>query len=98
MFSILYVREAEWDLRAFRSFEQRRILDEVDRHLAANPTRGSRRKKMLRGIEPPWHACEPVWQLRIGDFRVFYDVNEERREVTVRAVRRKGGQTTKEIP
>ena len=58
MFSILYVREAERDLRAFRSFEQRRILDEVDRHLAAKPTRGNRRKKMLRGIEPPWHACQ----------------------------------------
>jgi mRNA-degrading endonuclease RelE of RelBE toxin-antitoxin system len=96
MFSIRYVREAEWDLRAFRSFEQR-ILDEVDRHQAASPTRGNPRKKMLRGIEPPWHACQPVWQLRIGDFPVFYDVNEERREVTVRAVRRKGSQTTKEI-
>ncbi len=29
--------------------------------------------------------------------RVFYDVDEERQEVTVRAVRRKGTKTTKEI-
>ena len=39
----------------------------------------------------------PVWQLRVGDLRVFYDVDAERREVVVRAVRRKGGRNTKEI-
>jgi len=38
-----------------------------------------------------------VWQLRIGDLRVFYDVEEKRQEVVVRAVRRKGTKTTKEV-
>ena len=49
------------------------------------------------GLGPPWDAVRPVWQFRIGDFRVFYDVDEERREVVVRAIRRKGTKTTREI-
>ncbi len=31
-----------------------------------------------------------VWRLRISDFRGFYDVEEKRHEVVVRAIRRKG--------
>jgi mRNA-degrading endonuclease RelE of RelBE toxin-antitoxin system len=46
---------------------------------------------------PPWDSVRPVWQLRVGDFRVFYDVDEMRQEVIVRAIRRKGKNTTKEI-
>jgi mRNA-degrading endonuclease RelE of RelBE toxin-antitoxin system len=39
-----------------------------------------------------------VWELRVGDVRVFYDVDAEAQEVNVRAVRRKGqGQTTEDI-
>jgi mRNA-degrading endonuclease RelE of RelBE toxin-antitoxin system len=37
-----------------------------------------------------------VWQFRAGDFRVFYDVDEERRKIIVRAIRRKGTTTTRE--
>jgi mRNA-degrading endonuclease RelE of RelBE toxin-antitoxin system len=38
-----------------------------------------------------------VWQLRVGDFRVFYDVDEDREQVIIRAIRRKGRRSTKEI-
>jgi mRNA-degrading endonuclease RelE of RelBE toxin-antitoxin system len=64
--------------------------------LTKKPTTPTRRKKLLEGLVPPWDALRPVWQLRVGDFRVFYDVDEERQEVIVRAIRRKGSKTTKE--
>ena len=38
---------------------------------------------------PPFEAILPIWQLRVGIFRVFYDVNEEERRVSIRAIRRK---------
>ena len=45
------------------------------------------------GFFPP-----TVWELRIGEFRVFYDVNEETALVTVRAIRQKPPhKTTEEI-
>jgi len=57
----------------------------------------SRRRKLLEGLVPPWDSVRPVWQLRVGDFRVFYDVDEKAHEVIVRAVRRKGTKKTEEI-
>jgi len=97
VFTLLYDEAAEDDLRALRAYETRRILDEVEDQLANEPATPSRRKKLLEGLVPPWETVRPVWQLRIGDFRVFYDVEEAHREVIVRAIRRKGKKTTKEI-
>ena len=77
--------------------EVRRILKEVEAQLTKEPTRPTRRKKLLEGLVRPWVSVRPVWQLRVGDFRVFYDVDEEGQEVIVRAIRRKGTKTTKEI-
>ena len=97
VFAILYEVAAERDLRRFRAHEVRQIMAEVDVHLTEHPVTPSRRRKLLEGLLPPWDAGRPVWQLRVGDFRVFYDVDEARQEVIVRAIRRKGSQTTQEI-
>lgn len=70
-------------------------MDEVDRSLSTSPLTPGRRKKLLDGLLPPWKSLRPVWQLRVGEFRVFYDVDES--QVIVRAVRRKGTRTTGEI-
>jgi mRNA-degrading endonuclease RelE of RelBE toxin-antitoxin system len=97
MFSVLYEEAAGDDLRTLRAFEVRRILDEVDSQLTREPMKATRRRKLLEGLVPPWDSARPVWQLRVGDFRVFYDVDEARAEVVVRAVRRKGTKATEEI-
>jgi len=97
VFAILYDEATEQDLRALRVYEVRRILKEVEAQLTKEPTRPTRRKKLLEGLVRPWVSVRPVWQLRVGDFRVFYDVDEEGQEVIVRAIRRKGTKTTKEI-
>lgn len=97
MYAVLYDEAAEGDLSSLRPYDIRRIMREVAAQLTKNPTVPGRRKKLLQGLIPPWDAVRPVWQLRIGDFRVFYDVDGERQEVIVRAVRRKGNKTTEEI-
>jgi mRNA-degrading endonuclease RelE of RelBE toxin-antitoxin system len=38
----------------------------------------------------------PVWELRIGDFRVFYDIDVEGLVVTVQAIRLKPPDRTTE--
>jgi mRNA-degrading endonuclease RelE of RelBE toxin-antitoxin system len=97
VFTILYEEAAAGDLRTFRAYEVQRIVDEVDAQLIKESMKPRRRKKLLAGLNPPWDAIRPVWQLRIGDFRVFYDVDEDRQAVIVRAIRRKGTKTTGEI-
>jgi mRNA-degrading endonuclease RelE of RelBE toxin-antitoxin system len=97
MFAILYDEAAEEDLRNFRVFEVRRILDEVDAQLSREPMHSTRRRKLLESLVPSWDSMGPVWQLRVGGFRVFYEVDEDQRRVIVRAIRRKGRNRTEDI-
>lgn len=86
------------ELRRFRVFEQRTIVDEINAQLAHEPTKETRNRKCLLGLTPGFEHRPPLWELRIGDVRVFFDVDEEAQEVNVRAMRRKGqGQTTEDI-
>jgi mRNA-degrading endonuclease RelE of RelBE toxin-antitoxin system len=60
------------DLRPLRAFDRRAILDAIDRILTNAPTRVSQsRIKRLRGLD------SPQYRLRVGTFRVFYDVTEQ---------------------
>jgi mRNA-degrading endonuclease RelE of RelBE toxin-antitoxin system len=84
------------ELKSIRAFDQRRIVDELERHLFYEPTLTTRNRKRLDTVSPEFEHVPPVWELRVGDYRVFYDVDEVSRTVYVRAVRRKGPQQTTE--
>lgn len=43
-----------------------------------------------------WDAVLPVRELRVGECRVFYDVDEAEQRVTIRAIRRKPPHSTTE--
>ncbi len=74
-----------------------RIVEEIERCLVGQHQQPSRNRKELTALVPPWEHVPPVWELRVDDYRVFYDVDVRARLVIVRAVRRKGRSTTKEI-
>ncbi len=97
-YTIEYAEGVADDLAILRAFERRLVLDRIDEHLTREPTRQTRSKKMLFGLIPPWEHVDPVWELRAGQFRVFYDVRDTDGVVTIRAVRRKPPhKTTEEI-
>jgi mRNA-degrading endonuclease RelE of RelBE toxin-antitoxin system len=97
VYEIAFVPECVAELRALRVSERRRVVDVIERQLGWEPVSESRSRKMLVGLQPPWDQVRPVWQLRVGDFRVFYDVDESEKRVIVRAVRKKGRNRTEEI-
>ena len=85
-------------LRGIRPFERRRILEEMHKQLESQPTLITRNRKRLDGAIPDFEHVPPIWELRVGEFRVFYDVDEAARSVAIRAVRRKQQrQTTGDI-
>ena len=51
---------------------------------------------MLPVLETSFAFDPPLWDLRVGDFRVFYDVEEKTQMVYVRAVRDKPPHATSE--
>jgi len=89
MSSIDYAAGVAQDLAGVRAFERTRILDQIEEQLTHQPTQETRNKKLLPGLKPPWDQELPVWELRAGEYRVFYDVDDTERVVTVRAMRRK---------
>lgn len=97
MFEIRFTEGAVTDLDGLRPFERIRIVEEIGQQLAEHPDVESARRKLLVGLVPPFEHVPPIWQLRVGEFRVFYDVDGETPEVVIRAVRRKGRQRTEEI-
>jgi mRNA interferase RelE/StbE len=79
MFRIVVRPPAADQIRRLRRLDAVAILDAIETHLRNEPDRVSRsRIKRLRGR----HAT--TYRLRVGDFRVFYDVGEA--EVVVIAV------------
>jgi mRNA-degrading endonuclease RelE of RelBE toxin-antitoxin system len=98
VYEIRVARSVERDLKALPAYQRRRILDAVEHQLTRQPTLPSRHRKRLRGLVPPWTAEPPIWELRVGEYRVFYDVATEADVVYLRAVRRKPPhRTTEEI-
>lgn len=98
MFSILFSEDVKKDLKKIPLHHRNRILDAIVKQLSHEPNVPARNKKILMNLVPPWDAVEPIWELRVGDYRVFYDVGEKRSEVYVRAVRLKPpDKTTEEI-
>jgi len=97
MFAIRLARGALQDLKRLRGHDRARVVDEIERCLVEQPQEPSRNRKELTALVPPWEHVPPVWELRVDDYRVFYDVDAVARLVVVRAVRRKGRLTTEEI-
>jgi hypothetical protein len=59
-------------------------------------TVATRNRKVLPVLEASFAFDPPLWELRVGDFRVFYDVDEESQTVSVRAIRDKPPHATSE--
>lgn len=86
------------ELESLRKYDQQQIEEEIDAQLLHQPNVATRKRKIIEGLSPDFEYDPPLWQLRVGEFRVFYDLDEERETVTVRAIRKKsGGATTEEI-
>ena len=71
-------------------------MGNIEKQLIYEPMRETRNRKMLRGLIPPWQHVEPVWELRIAQYRVFYDIDVVTGAVTIRAIRRKPPHKTTE--
>lgn len=97
-FTILFSKSVKQDLRDLRAYDRQIVLDAIETQLSYAPNVETRKRKLLRNFIPPFDAVMPIWQLRVGEFRVFYDVDESWYRVYVRAVRKKPAHThTEEI-
>ena len=83
-FEIEFSEDAERHIRALIARDRAIILDAVEQQLTHEPMVATRHRKLLR--------TNPLadWELRVGDYRVFYNVESDRGVVLVLAVGAKG--------
>lgn len=84
-FDIEFSDDAERQLKQLSARDQRIIVDAIDDQLRHQPDHPTRNRKRLR--ENPLAA----WELRVGRFRVFYDILEGEVIVAVIAIAEKVG-------
>ena len=92
-YEIRYANQAVADIKAQRAFDQRKVLEGIEQHLTHQPkfVSKSRIKAML---QPFWSQ----YRLRLDDVRVYYDVDDEARQVNVLRILTKTKEPTPEEP
>ena len=80
MYEIEFTPEAYEDLKSFRKFEQQKIIAGIEAQLRYEPTVETRNRFRMR----PNEIAE--WELRIGKYRVFYNVEEAVEIVSVEVI------------
>jgi mRNA-degrading endonuclease RelE of RelBE toxin-antitoxin system len=95
-YTIEIADDATEELRRIRVFDRRRIVDTMREKLKHQPALQTRNRKRLDALAPGFEHVPPVWELRVGSYRVFYDVDGAAQVVYVRAVRRKAASQTAE--
>ncbi len=79
-YEIAFTRDAFLDLKHLGKHEQQRIIEAIEAQLPAEPLSETRNRKPLRPNDLS------AWELRVGRYRVFYDVSAEAGIVTVKAI------------
>jgi len=87
MYQIEYTPQAIEDLKYFKKHEQQQILGEIPVQLRYEPSVETRNRKRTR---PNTIAG---WELRIAEFRVFYNVEEQVQIVEIKRIGEKEGNT-----
>jgi addiction module RelE/StbE family toxin len=97
-YAIEIVASALNELKRIKAFYRQQIRDAIKQQLTNQPNVETRNRKALSGAKPDFEHIPPLWQLRVQKYRVFYDVNEDEQQVSIRAVREKPlHATTEEI-
>jgi mRNA-degrading endonuclease RelE of RelBE toxin-antitoxin system len=82
-FEIRFSPHAREHINDLRKRDQQIIVKAISVHLQHQPDQPTRNRKPLT------EKSFALWELRVGDFRVFYDVNPEQNQVVIVAVGKK---------
>jgi mRNA-degrading endonuclease RelE of RelBE toxin-antitoxin system len=80
MFEIEFTPEAKDDLKALKKNEQVEVIVAIETQLQYEPTTETRNRKRLR----PNDVAE--WELRVGKFRVLYNVDNSTLTVRIEVI------------
>ncbi len=95
-FSLVVSEAARQELDALRAFEQAEIVDAIEKKLIVDPLAETRKMKKLGDVKAGFAYERPLRELKVGNYRVYYNVDEQAHTVYVQAIRHKPPQMTTE--
>ena len=95
-FSLVVSAAAREELDALRAFEKRQISNAIEANLLFEPLAETRKKKRLGELIASFQYDPPLRELKVGEYRVYYNVNERVHTVYVHAIRHKPPEMTTE--
>ena len=78
---LCYAESTRGHLKALTARDRVAVLDAIDERLAFEPTQETRNRKRMDE-----NSLDAGFELRVGDLRVYYDVDERARVVNVLAI------------
>jgi len=98
-YRVEFTPKSDSQMLKLRAFDQRRITVGIRDQLLAEPDVGTKNRKCLGyNVTTAFEFIPPLWELRIGSCRVFYEVDVSAQLVTIHSVLLKSGNlTTQEI-
>ena len=78
---LVYAMSAQAHLKALSARERATVVDAVEERLSFEPARETRNRKQMAP-----NSLDAGFELRLGSLRVYYDVDESERVVSVLAV------------
>jgi mRNA-degrading endonuclease RelE of RelBE toxin-antitoxin system len=88
-FTIDIDEDALHELADLKAFHRKKIANEIDKQLVHQADTPSKNRKLLQPEKPETEFDVPLWELRVGEYRVIYEVDRDQSMVHVRAVRHK---------
>jgi mRNA-degrading endonuclease RelE of RelBE toxin-antitoxin system len=80
-YTIDYTESAIEDIEYFKKYERVIIIEGIEQQLTHEPTHEVRNRKKMND-----NQLEAQWELRMGKYRVFYNVDIPNAEVVILAV------------
>lgn len=89
-YEIVFDELADEELAKIKVYDRRWIIADIESQLRYEPSVETKRKKLLKGILVAGFEFEPpLRELKVSEFRAFYEIDENVKRVIVRSVRRK---------
>ncbi len=95
-FTVELANSAREELRAMRPFDRQAVLERIRQVLTSQPNVETRNCKQLHGLKVPWNQVGDTWELKVDEFRVFFEIETNTDNVVVKAVRHKPPHLTTE--
>ena len=95
-FQIRVTEEAATEIAELPAFIRKQVVKAIETQLLHQPDVETKNRKRLRGLIPPWEHLDPTWEIRVGEYRVFYDMDEAAAVVHIQTVQHKPPHQTTE--